>query len=534
MIGEPPGDGSGEGTGAPTINLEELGGSSEFGSDSSRCSSGSDELAALNEEAGMPLEALRERYHIETATVNAHFSVSQILSPTATTSTASLLSTTGPVILPGVVYNDSTRGNHLSSTHTPRLSPSPTLLFQQDELSNASSNSSLSGRHHNPSGNLNSSGSSRTGSQSRPNSTSLNTIYTRSSSIAEQSNNDSDPEYVPVLKKRKQYSIRIGDNFQAEVPCDRAHSQFTNTSQCNTSLPSTSATFEHPAYRGTITPSNGSAFKPVHHKYHNPDKQFPSATITRVPLSSVTPKKSSTDFLNRPKSQIDRYAIEERCQWKPKDILDDGILGCFMSSANAKWKGDGKPVPDGGKVPDSEVLLQRLYANDYDVNKTLNSIQKYDPLKAGSNAFQYFISVKKWDKSDIDMFETGIKNFGKDFTKIRNELLKNKTTTEVVDFYYHWKISDRKMNFVNKVSLTNSAWKKIGIDATNDVDFMKHLMMEQQTKNDTKYDTLENIGYIEMQSSSGSSTAKSGQPKIDKSKVPFLTKSTKTRKARKR
>lgn len=175
-------------------------------------------------------------------------------------------------------------------------------------------------------------------------------------------------------------------------------------------------------------------------------------------------------------------------------------------------------------------------------------MNKYES-KTNNPQQKYFLTQTLWDQGDIDLFEMGIKNFGKDFSKIRLELLKNKSTKEIVDFYYRWKFSDRKRDLVNKglnsnnigpdnsnISSSSSSsqnivqnnskksWKKIGLDVQSDIDYMRYLIDEQQNKNNGKFDTLVGIGFLDLKS-------KPGNPQIDQSKRPQVNK-PKSRKRR--
>ena len=161
-------------------------------------------------------------------------------------------------------------------------------------------------------------------------------------------------------------------------------------------------------------------------------------------------------------------------------------------------------------IPDSELLLKRLYESDYDVSKSIDYVHKYES-KTNNSQHKYFLTQTLWDQGDIDLFEMGIKSFGKNFSKIRLELLKNKSTKEIVEFYYRWKFSDRKRDFVNRgmaagsgfsgignTSHSKKSWKKMGLDVQGDIDYMRHLIDEQQNKNSSKFDTLVGIGFLDL------------------------------------
>ena len=185
----------------------------------------------------------------------------------------------------------------------------------------------------------------------------------------------------------------------------------------------------------------------------------------------------------------------------------------------------GKELTAGNEndvVPDSEMLLKKLYESDYDVGKTMDSVSKYES-KTNNPGQKYFMNQTLWESGDIDLFEMGIKSFGKNFSKIRLELLKNKTTKELVDFYYRWKFSERKRDFVNKIMASQNeneksnfmaprrSWKKMGLDVQGDIDYMRFLIDEQDYKNKNKFETLVSIGFLDL-----SSKAKVGWKNISK------------------
>ena len=48
-------------------------------------------------------------------------------------------------------------------------------------------------------------------------------------------------------------------------------------------------------------------------------------------------------------------------------------------------------------------------------------------------------TCQKWQEEDLNKFIKGVKLYGKNFFKIRQELLPKRKTPEIVEFYYLWK-----------------------------------------------------------------------------------------------
>jgi hypothetical protein len=47
--------------------------------------------------------------------------------------------------------------------------------------------------------------------------------------------------------------------------------------------------------------------------------------------------------------------------------------------------------------------------------------------------------IEKWSPYEIAMFEASIAEYGKNFSKIQNEIGRTKSVSEVIEFYYIWK-----------------------------------------------------------------------------------------------
>jgi len=81
--------------------------------------------------------------------------------------------------------------------------------------------------------------------------------------------------------------------------------------------------------------------------------------------------------------------------------------------------------------------LELLHENNYDTAKALQALVK-NPIPKGIE--------KKWCEDDQKRFVKGLRQFGKNFFKIRKELLPHKETAELVEFYYLWKKSPQAVS----------------------------------------------------------------------------------------
>src|SRR5690606_18252074 len=71
-----------------------------------------------------------------------------------------------------------------------------------------------------------------------------------------------------------------------------------------------------------------------------------------------------------------------------------------------------------------------LHENQYDTAKALQALVQ-NPVPRGVD--------KKWNEEDQKKFVKGLRQYGKNFYKIRRDLLPQKETSDLVEFYYLWK-----------------------------------------------------------------------------------------------
>ncbi|XP_029176264.1 arginine-glutamic acid dipeptide repeats protein isoform X4 [Nylanderia fulva] len=127
----------------------------------------------------------------------------------------------------------------------------------------------------------------------------------------------------------------------------------------------------------------------------------------------------------------------EELRWIPAMILDGDLL-MYLRAARSMAAFAG--MCDGGSPDDGCLAAAR---DDTTINALdiLHDIG-YDP----TNALQALVKCpapkgidKKWSEEETKRFVKGLRQFGKNFSRIRKDLLPHKDTSELVEFYYLWK-----------------------------------------------------------------------------------------------
>jgi hypothetical protein len=63
-----------------------------------------------------------------------------------------------------------------------------------------------------------------------------------------------------------------------------------------------------------------------------------------------------------------------------------------------------------------------------------------------------------WSPKEVALFEAALLHYGKEFSKIRRNCLPNKTTKDVVAFYYVWKKTGHYQNWKKQYEPDEGAW----------------------------------------------------------------------------
>ncbi|XP_072949517.1 uncharacterized protein Gug [Epargyreus clarus] len=127
----------------------------------------------------------------------------------------------------------------------------------------------------------------------------------------------------------------------------------------------------------------------------------------------------------------------EDLRWLPAQATDRDLV-MYLRAARSMAAFAG--MCDGGSPDDGCVAASRddttinaldvLHDSGYDPGRALQALVKC-PVPKGIE--------KKWSEEETKRFVKGIRQFGKNFFKIRKDLLPHKDTAELVEFYYLWK-----------------------------------------------------------------------------------------------
>ncbi|XP_043919042.1 arginine-glutamic acid dipeptide repeats protein isoform X3 [Protopterus annectens] len=126
----------------------------------------------------------------------------------------------------------------------------------------------------------------------------------------------------------------------------------------------------------------------------------------------------------------------EELVWMPG--INDCDLLMYLRAARSMAAFAG--MCDGGSTEDGCLAASRddttlnalniLHECNYDAGKALQRLVKKPVPK---------LIEKCWSEDDVKRFIKGLRQYGKNFFRIRKELLPNKETGELVTFYYYWK-----------------------------------------------------------------------------------------------
>ncbi|XP_032904395.1 arginine-glutamic acid dipeptide repeats protein isoform X3 [Amblyraja radiata] len=137
-----------------------------------------------------------------------------------------------------------------------------------------------------------------------------------------------------------------------------------------------------------------------------------------------------------PLSSGEMVTEHEELVWTPG--VNDCELLMYLRAARsmAAFAGmcDGGSTEDGclaASRDDTTVnALNTLHESSYDAGKALQRLVKKPVPK---------LIEKCWSEDEMKRFIKGLRQYGKNFFRIRKELLPNKETGELVTFYYYWK-----------------------------------------------------------------------------------------------
>ncbi|XP_032750130.1 arginine-glutamic acid dipeptide repeats protein isoform X4 [Rattus rattus] len=137
-----------------------------------------------------------------------------------------------------------------------------------------------------------------------------------------------------------------------------------------------------------------------------------------------------------PSPDGDTVTQHEELVWMPG--VSDCDLLMYLRAARSMAAFAG--MCDGGSTEDGCVAASRddttlnalntLHESSYDAGKALQRLVKKPVPK---------LIEKCWTEDEVKRFVKGLRQYGKNFFRIRKELLPNKETGELITFYYYWK-----------------------------------------------------------------------------------------------
>ncbi|XP_071147241.1 arginine-glutamic acid dipeptide repeats protein-like isoform X3 [Mytilus edulis] len=171
---------------------------------------------------------------------------------------------------------------------------------------------------------------------------------------------------------------------------------------------------------------------------YNPKTKRLATTQGEIRVGSSHQARLPVCQQNVPPSQMpEKMETWEVPKWRPMLVVD-GDLMMYLRAARsvAAFTGmcDGGSTDDGCQAASMDETtinaMDTLHNHSYDTGKALQALVKSPALRS---------IEKKWTDEDSKRFVKGLRQYGKNFFKIRKELLPHKETGELVEYYYFWK-----------------------------------------------------------------------------------------------
>ncbi|RNA13823.1 arginine-glutamic acid dipeptide repeats -like isoform X1, partial [Brachionus plicatilis] len=144
----------------------------------------------------------------------------------------------------------------------------------------------------------------------------------------------------------------------------------------------------------------------------------------------------------QPADESDKW---ETCTWRYKSISDANLLTYLQAArsiaafAGMCDRGNADDMYDAAQSDSTTIYaIDVLHDMQYDTSKALQYLVK-NPMSAKA-------MDKKWTDDDQKKFVKGLRQYGKNFLRIRKELLAHKDTPDLVEFYYLWKKTPQAVN----------------------------------------------------------------------------------------
>ncbi|XP_006823033.1 uncharacterized protein LOC100368754 [Saccoglossus kowalevskii] len=176
---------------------------------------------------------------------------------------------------------------------------------------------------------------------------------------------------------------------------------------------------------------------------YNPETRRLASTQGEIRIGpshqAVLPDTKSLTEANCDMSSMQR----EELIWKP--TVNDCDLMMYLRAARsmAAFAGmcDGGSAEEGCEAASKDDTtinaMNTLHENHYDTGRALQALVKC-PLPRSID--------KKWTEEENKRFVKGLRQYGKNFFRIRKELLSHKETSDLVEYYYYWKKTPEAAN----------------------------------------------------------------------------------------
>ncbi|KAG8199206.1 hypothetical protein JTE90_016029 [Oedothorax gibbosus] len=176
------------------------------------------------------------------------------------------------------------------------------------------------------------------------------------------------------------------------------------------------------------------------------------------------------------------YENEDRLLWDPSQLTDEEVEEYLRLSRQAKASPSIGPtstppaqpthpinaVPTGSHVRDDEQALFLLLQCGHNREEALRR-RRMQPLPPAD-------TMSLWSEDECRSFELGIKAYGKDFHLIQLNKVRTRAVSELVQFYYLWKKTERHDVFAGK----NRIEKKKYALHPGTTDYMDRFLDEQE------------------------------------------------------
>jgi len=181
---------------------------------------------------------------------------------------------------------------------------------------------------------------------------------------------------------------------------------------------------------------------------------------------------------------VPAYENEDKIVWDPNRLPDDEVEKYLnavretetttqISSRSSESSSNDSCLTRSGYVPDNEQALLLLHQCGHKPDEAVRRRMRMQSPQH-SNIFE---ESTQWSEEECVNFEAGLKEYNKDFHLIQKNMVPTRSVSEVVNYYYKWKKTERHDEFVSKFRLEK---KKYLLHPTT-TDFMDRFIEEMDT-----------------------------------------------------